>query len=1051
MPLSTEKVISGFTLMGVLLASACFAACGKNEARHNVVVSVSGNQPNINCSAPGCPCTSPGATRACGKTQSVDGDNLVCGEGTSTCQGGLWGACSIERTVTKYAPFAASGNHLLNLAETPVDCSDLCNPDCSVFNDTPPGLDPGPNFVVNGNGLTLPGRSGGGTCADVVVTPAVSTVTVTSLRPMLVLDPPSVQLAASCGTSGQPIVPTWLMRPADADVARVDSQGVVRVLAGVAKSVQVLAVTSAGSSTATVNIVVDVDQVDPGCDASSFAAGTGADPGRTLYPYAVPSRPVLFPLGFGGPLVQWATGGTNADCVKVSLDYPGGAATKTFHWSRVFAPSGGSDPKLGSVDTAQPAAPIPDDVWQAFSLAAAGQVGEIGVQRRRVGAAVAYQPMPPIPVEFATDAVRGTAFFTQYLRRLRDDQNRNDTDICEDEEDGRQPDIDLTDARYRTSVSNGCVNGDCSGNAGPSCPVGNCTRAKTFSSQVASLQALDLANPTLGLTAPFRGASSNSRCLACHSVSADGSKLVAADYDMAGMGTVATLDSSSGRPNATSIADAPTYSLAGNRGDPMEPEREQSRGLAYAALTPNGSYVLTGPNFWGNTDFDVPLGQNNQQDAGYPGGGRRYFMLEVERLRINVEYATAAALPNHGATGDELNGATNGTLRIDGTEVREGDSVLVKNEPNAAENGVYTVARSSSMRPFRLVRRVDNGPGAELSFGDKFRVESGASNAGKYMHVASASAAPIVVGDSLVSFALYATVSAATTGALPSYSVSVSGGVVTLQGAGSFSSSWIDGVPSADSLSILVKDEVGANAVYNGIYQLESSDGAPWRLTRRSDADADPELSAGARVRVNQGVQFGGKTFMLSNASVTLGVSLLSFVVDDLLDEGTKYDRGGVASTLPTMMYPTFSPDGGSLVYVNGDADTLGTGAAPTGWRRGLSLLSFDASNPARPFSNKRRLLSTFDEAASGAVMKWPSFEPDSRGVLFVQSSGDEFCRTRPTRGTAPGRTATPARRRCRLTATSSARASSGATTVSTATATVAPSRAGIGRGACGR
>ncbi|MFZ5890124.1 MAG: hypothetical protein ACOY0T_03570 [Myxococcota bacterium] len=1004
---SASRPRSGFgvlTLMGAVLGATLLASCGKDPDRANLVVSVSGAQPGVNCTTQGCPCSKNGATAACGETQSVSGDNVVCGVGTRTCVNGSWGSCAVEERFTKYVPQRGAGSHLLNLAAMAVSCGDVCDPACNVFMDTPSGLDPGRDLTVNGGTLTLPGREGGGSCNDVVVAPSSATITVTSLRP-LVTQPASLQFSATCGAGGPPINPSWVLRASDADAGRIDTNGVVRVVAGIAKTLEVTGATAFGQGSATVDIVVKVDQVDAACGASAdlfAAAASGVDPGRTLYPYSVAARPVVFPLGLTGPLVQWSTGGVDAACVKVTLDFPRGSANPRFHWSRVFATAALADPKI--VDPGQPSAPIPDDAWGAFSQAAAGELADLVVQRHPTGAPSVLEPLPAIPVRFASDSLRATAFFTQYLRSFRDDANQSDVDICAGDENGNQPDIDINDMRYRTRVETGCVNGDCAANSAPACPVGNCTRPLTVRSQVATLQALDLANPSQGLSLPF-GATAQSRCLSCHSISADGTTLVGSDYASAELSTIAKIATSNGRPVVEPITEAPTYTWTSAGGDPPEPEREQSKGLSYAALTPDGRFVLQGPNFWGNTEYDIALGSNNLQDAGYRAGGKRYFLLDVGHYRRSVGLATAGPLPPHTATADTLRGTAPGVLRVDGIEVWEGQEILVKDEPSAAENGLYIVEESSSTRGFRLVRRSDNGGPAPLAIGDKFLVEDGDENDGKYFHLAKTSASPIQLGTSELGFAMYSTVTAATSAPLPPHTTTFdSSGVQMLTGFGTFESEWVDGVPLDFYLSILVKDETGTNAPKNGIYSLEDPFQNPWRLVRRSEADHDFEVASGMRVRVNQGTQFGGQTFVLSTAgAIDLGTTALAFERDVQLDEGTKYDRGGVASTLPTMMFPTFAPDGSALVYVNGDSDTAGTAGVATGWRRGLSLLSFNAANTSLPFANKRRLVNTYSAGANGAVLKWPFFEPDSRGVVFVESSPDEFCPIEAYRGHCTG------------------------------------------------
>lgn len=978
--------------LGITLSSVAFAvvlgACGNDHGHAGLVVSVSGNQPGGSCTATGCACSTEGATTACGQTESRVSDDVVCALGTRTCSNGLWSSCSVSRHVTKYAP--RGDKRLLELSQRPVECGDPCDPACSVFIDTPPGIDPGKDLVVKDGTLTLPARAGGGSCTDLRLSPANGVITVTSLEP-LVTDPPALQFAADCGSGGEPIQPSWVLRASDSDVARIDGNGLLRVVAGLAKTVQVTAASASGHTSATVDVRVNIDQVDAECESQSsvfLAPAVGSDPGTTLYPYSVPKRPVVFPLGLTGPLVQWSTGGVNADCVKVSLDFPSGAPSPTFHWSRVYsAVASAMDQKI--VDRTQPAAAIPDEVWAAFSRAAAGQVSDIVVQRHPQGASAALQSLPPIPVKFAGDFIRGTAFFTQYLRRLRDDQNMPGVNICGDADYGEQPDLNISDARFRTDAASGCVNADCSANSAPACPVGGCTQAVTFRSQVATLQALDLANPKQGLSDPF-GTSVNTRCTACHSISADGRTLVAADYGSSGLQTIARLDTLGGRAHATPVADAPTYSWASSRGDSIEPEREQSKGLSFAALTPDGSYALQGANFWGNTDHDVLLGSGNLQDAGYPAGGRRYFLLDVRHYRKNVQFATSAALPPHTFVNGMLTGSANGALVIDGSGVAAGDSILVKDEPAARENGIYTVDTSRPTSPFRLVRRAEES-GRALAFGDKFRVEHGVTNAGKYFHLASPTSGAIDPGTTELTFALYDTVMAATSRRLPPHELTFGDDALPiLTGAGTFDSDWIDDVPPESSMSLLVWNE---DAIENGIYELVDANAAPWVLRRRSEADLDPELVAGARVRVNQGTRFGGTTFVLSGTGVQhIGSDPLSFTQDRLLDEGTKLTGGGAVSTLPTMMFPSFAPNGRALVYVNGDADRFGTTAAATGWRRGLSLLSFDPTHPELPFSGKRRLLNSFNSAVPGTVFKWPFFEHDSQSVIYQASAPDEFC-----------------------------------------------------------
>ena len=104
-----------------------------------------------------------------------------------------------------------------------------------------------------------------------------------------------------------------------------------------------------------------------------------------------------------------------------------------------------------------------------------------------------------------------------------------------------------------------------------------------------------------------------------------------------------------------------------------------------------------------------------------------------------VAWGTDAALPactyNNGTSGvgATLTGNAFGLLTIDGDNPSLGDAVLVKNQANAAHNGIYTVTDIGDVSvAFILTRRADsdNSPAGEVKPGDAVYVIDGTVSAG---------------------------------------------------------------------------------------------------------------------------------------------------------------------------------------------------------------------------------------------------------------------------------------------------------------------------------
>lgn len=119
-------------------------------------------------------------------------------------------------------------------------------------------------------------------------------------------------------------------------------------------------------------------------------------------------------------------------------------------------------------------------------------------------------------------------------------------------------------------------------------------------------------------------------------------------------------------------------------------------------------------------------------------------------------------------------------------------------------------------------------------------------------------------------------VRAATATALPAFTQDQN--VLSATGDGALV---VDGVTLALGDRLLVKDEIGGNAPFNGIYTVTDAGGESesWELTRSTDADSNDEVTAGMFTFVAEGTLSADSGFVLStNDIITLGTTALNFV-----------------------------------------------------------------------------------------------------------------------------------------------------------------------------
>lgn len=123
----------------------------------------------------------------------------------------------------------------------------------------------------------------------------------------------------------------------------------------------------------------------------------------------------------------------------------------------------------------------------------------------------------------------------------------------------------------------------------------------------------------------------------------------------------------------------------------------------------------------------------------------------------------------------------------------------------------------------------------------------------------------------------------------------------------------IDGVTLAANDSVLVKDQTAG--AQNGIYLAQSG---AW--TRRSDADANAEVTAGLSVMVTEGTLYADSQWRLTtNDTITIGTTSLTFAQ---IGAGSSYVQG----TGINISGNTISVD--TAVVVRKFAQTIGDGSA---------------------------------------------------------------------------------------------------------------------------
>ena len=108
---------------------------------------------------PGCDCDDEGAVADCGRVHERIGQQMICGQGVTTCSEGKWGECIINSAISLTPSLETK-----NLGGATECASNPCDPNCTTFIDTPTDL-PLPvdgGLVTSDAGVSLEGDGGTG-------------------------------------------------------------------------------------------------------------------------------------------------------------------------------------------------------------------------------------------------------------------------------------------------------------------------------------------------------------------------------------------------------------------------------------------------------------------------------------------------------------------------------------------------------------------------------------------------------------------------------------------------------------------------------------------------------------------------------------------------------------------------------------------------------------------------------------------------------------------------------------------------------------------------
>jgi hypothetical protein len=218
---------------------------------------------------------------------------------------------------------------------------------------------------------------------------------------------------------------------------------------------------------------------------------------------------------------------------------------------------------------------------------------------------------------------------------------------------------------------------------------------------------------------------------------------------------------------------------------------------------------------------------------------------------------------------------------VDGYALNTGDTVLIKDQANPTQNGIYVFFDLAF--GFGTLSRASNfDTSAEMLNYTKVFVTKGTSNLYSTWYLVWQTTSQIVIGTDPIIFAEYFYVSAvvqpdcrvATIANLTAtYNNGTSGVGATLTSNAYVSGPVIDGVTLAINDRVLVKNQT--NTYENGIYTVTTlgTGGIYWVLTRATNFDQPSEMVKFAFVNIVGGVSNANTAWYLTSAVTTVGTT----------------------------------------------------------------------------------------------------------------------------------------------------------------------------------